>query len=106
MELVPVEAEGRRPRGWRVVRDDIRGLEDRAKRLATVLRLEIELDRALAPVQRQEEPPHTRRQRHRLAVRIAAGWLDLDHVGAELRQQRAGKRRGDVLRHLDHANPP
>ena len=68
------------------------------------LRLEIEHNRPLAPVQRHEVPAEPRRDRHHLPVRITRRRLDLDHLGPELGEQHTAERAGDVLRNLDYAN--
>ena len=39
-----------------------------------------------------------------MAVPVAGGRLDLDHLGAEVGEQDAAERAGDVLRVLDHAD--
>ena len=85
--------------------DDVGGGDELRERVAAVLRLQVEHDRPLAPVERDEEAPDPRRNRHHLAVRVAPRRLDLDHVGAELREERARERPRHVLRDLDDAYP-
>ena len=63
--------------------------------------LEIDDDRALPAVQRDEVAPDPGRDRHDVAVPVAGRRLDLDHVGAQVGEEHPAERPGDVLRVLD-----
>src|SRR5437870_419574 len=70
-------------------------------RFARALLLEIEHDRALVAVGVEKDVPHAgMAERPGVAHHVAAGRLDLDHVGAEvgedLRRVRAHHHRGEV----------
>ena len=73
-------------------------------RRAPVLRLEVDDDRALPAVERDEVAADAGRDRHHVPVAVAGRRLDLDDVGAEVGEEHAAERAGDVLRVLDDAH--
>ena len=68
------------------------------QRARPVVRLEVEDDRPLAAVERDEVAADPGCDGHHLPVGVAARRLDLDHLGAELGEERARERAGHVLR--------
>ena len=68
--------------------------------------LEIERESALVAVQHQERRRHAVDTRFAIAARVVAAGqlLDLDHVGTEVREQRAAGRARHDLRELEHAH--
>ncbi len=83
----------------------IGGPDQRLTRQAVLLVFEVKHDRALVAVQRVEVAALAVCERLVVAPRIAAGRLDLDHVGAEVGEQHAGKRPRHVLGVLEHPDP-
>ncbi len=104
VERLPPEPERLCPRGGSIVNDDVRGGDEPRERQPARFGLEIEHDRSLAAVERDEEAADAGRDRHHLAVRITVGRLYLDHLGAELGEERAGERACHVLSDLHDAH--
>ena len=87
-----------------VVQHDVSPSKEPSARREPVVALEVEHDRALAPVQRHEVAPDLRRDRHDVPIAVAPGRLDLDDVRAQVGEENATQRPGDVLRVLDDPN--
>ena len=86
VDVLPVEPESRGPLAGEIVQGDVGRAQDPHARRAPVLVLEIDDDGALPSVQRNEVPPDPRRDRHHVAIAVPARRLDLDDVGAEIRE--------------------
>ena len=105
VQPLPVEPERRRARRRRVVDDDVgcrRRAWPSAARPGSDLRSST--TERLPRLSGTKKRPTPARDRHHLPVGVATRRLDLDHLGAELGEQRPGERPGHVLRHLDHAH--
>ena len=104
VQRLPAEPEPRRALARGVVERDVGSCRAAASSSRPLARLQVDDDRALAAVERHEVAPDTRRDRQDVAVAVPGWWLDLDHVRAEIGQQHAAERPGDVLRVLDDAH--
>ncbi len=104
LEAEPVECVGSQ-----VGQEDVGRREQRVEAGPRFGRAQVQHDAALAPVVLGEggirevlpDPERTERVAHRVAAR----WLHLDHVGAPVRQQRAGRRRRHPDAELHHPQP-
>ncbi len=101
---LPVEPEPRGPLAREVVQHDGGAAKKLRARLQPVGRLEVGDDGALPAVQRDEVAADAGRDGHDVAVAVPGGRLDLDDVGAEICEEHAAERPGDVLRVLDDAH--
>ncbi len=104
VNALPVESERHGPGRGVVVDHDVCAREERGAPLAPFLGLEVEDDRPLAAVQRDEVAPEARGDRHDVAIAVARRRLDLDHLGAEIAEDHAAQRACDVLRVLHDAH--
>ena len=108
LELVVVEAEAGEAAGPEVLDEDVAAAEQPAQDLGARLRLEVEPDRSLVPVDGQvvgggsgpvglgpdpRRPPGARP--------VAVGWLDLDDVRPEIAQEHRAVRPGQDRRAID-----
>ena len=104
VHLLPAEPEPRGTFSGIVVHDDVRTAQQARARREPLRRLEIDDDGALSTVERDEVATDSGGDRQHVAVPVACGRLDLDHVRAQVGEEHAAERAGDVLRVLDHAH--
>ena len=104
VNVLPVQAEPTGALSREVVQHDVCLSEQPPARRDPVVALQVEHDRALAPVQRHEVTADSRRDGHDVPVAVTRGRLDLDDVRAEIGEEDTTQRPGDVLRVLDDAN--
>ncbi len=104
MDVLPGEPEPRCTRAREVVQDDVRAPPEPCARLEPVRGLEVDDDRALPAVQRDEVAPDSRSDRHHVAVSVTAGRLDLHDIGPQIGEEDTAQRPRDVLGVLDHAH--
>ena len=90
-----------------IVLDDRVGLDGEATHdIAAVLLLEIDHDAALVAVEVEEGGGHAALERAaEEAGRIALGWFDFDHVGAEVTEHHRAKRSRHNLGEIQDAKP-
>ena len=81
VDILPGEPEPRCTRAGEVVEDDVSAAPESCARLEPVCGLEVDDDRALPAVQRDEVAPDTGSDRHHVAVTVTAGRLHFDDVG-------------------------
>ena len=102
VERLGREVEPLEDAGPEALDERVGGLDQAEQGLAPLRVLEIERDRALVAADR--EPPGRARAdelAHRARGVAVAGALDLDHLGAEIRQVLADARARDDVRELD-----
>ena len=104
VDVLPGEPEPRCTRAREVVQDDVGATPEPCARLEPVRGLEVDDDRALPAVQRDEVAPDSGSDRQHVAVPVAAGRLGLHDVGPQIGEEHAAQRPCDVLRVLDDAH--
>ena len=112
VERLVIEAEPREPAGPEVLDEHVGVLERPAQDRPAVVRAQVEAERALVAVDREEigrgpsaggRIPHPRRSP--AAGRITLGRLDLDDVGTEVGEDHRAVRAGEDGREVDDADP-
>ena len=100
------EAQPRHRVGADVVDEDVGGRDQRAQLLAVCLRLQVEHDRALVAVHGHEQRAHVLGfgVLGAVALAVAAGVLDLDHVRAQIAQRLRRIGPEDELGQVEHAD--
>ncbi len=102
-QRVEMETEPRHHTGPEIFDQHVRGFDELAQNSLAAWVFQIERDRLLARIHRNERGPHVAHRRFLVGAqtpgKIAAfGVLDLDHVGAEQRQLICAKRPGEHVR--------
>jgi hypothetical protein len=105
-----IEAEPGEPRGQHVGQKHVRPLDQAPQRRGGLRQRQVERNRALAAVVHVEVrgegevAREARETRQAVTVELAPRHLDLDHLGAQVGEQRAGRRRRHEARQLDDAD--